>query len=116
MLLVLESELRDAGCDVLVAPNGQIAAQLSLKDPPQAAIIDYRLPGIDGIELCRQLLANPQTRRSPVILISASDTDTLSQLPFVANIVAMARKPFSVTDLVDQVMNLANASQRRLAA
>ena len=47
----------------------------SIDHPPRLVLIDLKLPRVDGIEVLRQVKADPRTRRIPVVVMSASDQD-----------------------------------------
>jgi len=69
---ILEVSLRKWGYEVAAAADGTSAWEiLQGKEAPQLAILDWLMPGMDGIEICRQLRANPQTRPVYVILLTA---------------------------------------------
>ena len=60
-----------AGYDITMFPNGEELLQNNLT-PPDLFLLDKQLSGINGIEICRFLKNNPQTRNIPVIMVSAS--------------------------------------------
>lgn len=64
--------LRRAGFDVIEAATGEAALELVEPAKPDLIILDVRLPGIDGFEVCRRLKANPTTAFIPVLHLSAS--------------------------------------------
>jgi two-component system, cell cycle response regulator DivK len=67
----LYSELLEAdGFAVDQAHNGFQALEKILKSVPALVILDIALPGLDGIELCRQLRANAHTRAVPVLAVT----------------------------------------------
>jgi two-component system, cell cycle response regulator len=58
-LLYLEDALQEWGYEVIAVPDGQRAGEiLRAKDAPMLAILDWIMPGIDGIDLCRSIRAN----------------------------------------------------------
>ena len=64
-------ELR-AGNVLRVATDGLTGFEMAVANPPALAIVDINLPGIDGLELCRRLRADPRTARLPLIGLSAN--------------------------------------------
>lgn len=64
--------LRQAGFNVIEAVTGEAALQLVAQAKPDLIILDVRLPGIDGFEVCRRLKANVTTAFIPVLHLSAS--------------------------------------------
>lgn len=71
--------LRQAGYAVVEAHDGTTALARVAEDLPDLMIVDIRMPGIDGFELVRRLRADPRTRHLPVLHVSASFTDPVSQ-------------------------------------
>jgi len=71
---------------------------------PHVYVLDKRLPGIDGLELCRILKSDPQTRPIPIIMVSA-DPD-IKALAASAGAEAVLEKPFSIHVLMKAVMNV----------
>ena len=67
--------LRADGHEVLAAGNGREALELSVAERPDVVLLDVMMPGMDGIEVCRRLKADPQLRSIPVILVTAKTAD-----------------------------------------
>jgi len=70
-LALLEKILTSAGFHVLVADSGELALAAVAANPPDLILLDVRMKGMDGLEVCRQLKAHDETKRIPIILISA---------------------------------------------
>jgi len=69
---LLEASLRKWGYEVVGAPDGTVAWEiLKVKDSPPLAILDWLMPGMDGMEICRRLRATPEKRAIYVILLTA---------------------------------------------
>ena len=66
-------------------------------DLPQLYILDKQIPGIDGLELCRRLKADPLTAAIPVIMLSASPQ--IQSLAAAAGADAALEKPFEAAGL-----------------
>jgi two-component system KDP operon response regulator KdpE len=97
ILRALRVVLRDAGYDVVPVETGEEALDRIAVRPPQAAIIDLMLPGIDGVEVCRRLR---EWSDMPVIVLSAVDeeADKVRALRMGAD--DYVTKPFSPDELV----------------
>jgi len=75
-LKLLSDLLTDAGYSVRQAPNGELALWTAQSRPPELILLDIRMPGIDGFEVCRRLKESPELRQVPVIFLAAQhDTD-----------------------------------------
>ena len=72
--IALLSEVLRSTYRIKVAVDGELALKLSIAEsPPDLILLDIMMPGLDGYEVCRQLKANPATRRIPVIFVTAMD-------------------------------------------
>src|SRR2546423_2825309 len=97
--------LESAGFKALVAASGESGLSLALdsKNPPAIIILDLMLPGMNGIEICRRLRRETQTRRTPIIMLTAktSEADRVAGLDVGAD--DYIAKPFSVKELLARV-------------
>ncbi|HEY6468604.1 MAG TPA: response regulator [Candidatus Dormibacteraeota bacterium] len=71
--------LEAAGCDVTIAPDGERGLAMANMIAPGFICLDYRLPGIDGLQALECLRADPATRAIPVILLSNDDDPSLRE-------------------------------------
>jgi len=67
---------------------------------PHAILLDVRLPGLDGYEVCRRLTANPATKPIPVIVMTAFQNDALHRRAYEAGALACILKPFRLEALL----------------
>jgi CheY-like chemotaxis protein len=72
-LILLTVLLADAGYQVREAINGELALWTVEQRQPELILLDIRMPGINGFEVCRRLKADPQTAGIPIIFMSALD-------------------------------------------
>ncbi len=71
----LRVQLERWGYDPVVCEDGTSAAEaLASPEPPPVAILDWSMPGADGVSLCRDIRSNPGLRSMYVILLTAHDT------------------------------------------
>lgn len=72
MLALIDIILKRRGFSVLKASNARAALELLASSTPDLFILDVMMPGMDGIELCKQIRARPDTADIPVIMLSAN--------------------------------------------
>jgi DNA-binding response OmpR family regulator len=101
----LRYNLEREGLRAVVAGTGEKGLELALdkSNPPALILLDIMLPGMSGIELCRRLRREPQTRRTPIIMLTArgSEGERVAGLELGAD--DYVTKPFSVRELVARV-------------
>jgi putative two-component system response regulator len=102
-LRLLTDILKEEGYEVRSAISGELALRAAAASPPDLVLLDIRMPGMDGYEVCRQLKANPATRDVPVIFVSAvSETDE-KVLGFGVGAVDFVTKPYQRDELMARV-------------
>ncbi len=62
--------LRKHGFEVITAPDGQTALDLVKAEDPALVLLDVNMPGLNGFEVCQRIKANPETRLTPVVLVT----------------------------------------------
>jgi len=94
------------GFKVETATTGEDAIKKAKANPPIAILLDRMLPGIDGIEVCRQLKADSKTSSIPVIMLTAKgeESDVVSGLEVGAD--DYVTKPFSPKVLIARVRRI----------
>ncbi len=113
MVLVVEDEpaqreilgynLEAEGFRVVMADSGDEALLLVAEERPDLVVLDWMLPGVSGIEICRRLKSRPETRGVPVIMLSArsEEVDRVRGLETGADDYVV--KPYSVVELMARV-------------
>jgi len=96
--------LTEQGYKVMVASNGEEAIELAEKENPKAILLDIKMPGIDGIEICKRLKAKEKTRFIPVIMATAL-WDTYADA-IEAGAEDFVTKPFNLTELSHRVKSI----------
>ncbi len=100
---VLSYNLQSEGYRIVVAVNGEEAMLLVEEDLPDIIVLDWMLPAVSGIEVCRQLKTRARTRAIPIIMISAKseEVDRVRGLETGADDYMV--KPYSVSELLARV-------------
>ena len=113
LILVIEDEsslttllrynLESHGFRVASIENGSDAMSTIASEQPDLVLLDWMLPGISGIEICRKIRREPQTHDLPVILLTArgEESDRVRGLDCGADDYVV--KPFGVSELIARV-------------
>ena len=104
--------LRYEGFEVKVASNGPDGLVTAQRIDPDLVILDLMLPGMDGLEVCRQLRSNPITRDVPILMLTAKDEvrDRITGLDVGAD--DYLTKPFSFEELLARIHALLRRQRR----
>ena len=102
-LEILAYNLESDGFLVSRARDGEEALLLIREDVQDVIVVDWMMPHLSGIEVCRRLKSNPETRSIPVIILSArsEDEDKVRGLEIGADDYVV--KPYSVVELMARV-------------
>lgn len=99
---VLEYALRNAGYDVVLAPDGQEGLQMLEHLKPSLVLSDVMMPNMDGVEVFQHIKERLQDDGIPIIFMTA-----LSRKPWFADLEAegavILHKPFDVDQLIDMI-------------
>ncbi len=100
---VLAYNLEAEGFQVAKAENGEEALIIVSETPPDVIVLDWMLPNVSGIEVCRRLKTRPDTRGVPIIMLSArsEEVDRVRGLETGADDYVV--KPYSVVELMARV-------------
>ena len=98
--------LSQAGFQVTTAVSGRLALDTVQKHPPDLIILDVMLPDIDGLEVCRSLRQRDNSRRIPVIMLTARTEEIDRVVGFEVGADDYVMKPFSPRELVLRVKSI----------
>ena len=99
LLAIVSYRLERSGYVVIAANDGEEAVRLALAERPDLAVLDVMMPKLDGYEVTRRLRQHEQTRRMPVILLTARAQEADVARGFEAGADDYVRKPFSPQEL-----------------
>ena len=100
---VLAYNLKAEGFHVITADNGEDALILVDENMPDLILLDWMMPHVSGIEVCRRLKIRPETRSIPIIMLSArsEEIDRVRGLEIGAD--DYVAKPYSIIELMARV-------------
>ncbi len=106
LVTLITYNLEASGYQVVAVRSGDDAMMVVNEELPDLVVLDWMLPGLSGIEICRQIRAGMQTRALPVIMLTArgEETDRVRGLATGADDYMV--KPFSVAELMARVKAL----------
>ncbi|MEL7037440.1 MAG: response regulator [Cyanobacteria bacterium J06592_8] len=104
-LRLLSETLSDRGYEVQCAINGKLALMAVQNAPPDLILLDIKMPGIDGYEVCSELKSQERTSEIPVIFLSALDDAFDKVKAFNVGGVDYVTKPFQVEEVLARVEN-----------
>ncbi len=95
--------LSGAGYSVRPANDGELALQSIQARLPELILMDYKMPGLNGIEVCQQLKEDPKTRDIPVIFLSAISDTELKVKALEAGAVDYVTKPLDPAEVLVRI-------------
>ena len=109
---VVAYNLESSGYKVICADNREDALLITYEEHPDLIVLDWMMPKLSGLEVCRELRSKKETKEIPIILLSArsEDLDKVRGLEMGAD--DYVSKPYSVVELMARI----NTQLRRYSA
>ena len=104
--LALSIRLKAADYDVDVAGDGESGLQKLAARAPDVVLLDMRMPGIDGLEVMRQMKRDPRLTDLPVIFVSANAQETAKRAALNAGGTLFLEKPFESRALLEAIQRV----------
>lgn len=103
LVTLLRYNLERAGYRVLTAMDGEEALLVAAEETPDLVLLDWMLPQLSGIEVCRRLRGRQETRNVPIVMLTArsEEADRIRGLDTGAD--DYLTKPFSMTELLARI-------------
>lgn len=105
ILKLVQYNLEREGHQVLCAKSGEEGLELARAKKPDLILLDLMLPGMDGLEVCKVLRSNKETRHIPVLMLTAKSSEVDQVLGLELGASDYITKPFSVKVLSARVKN-----------
>lgn len=103
---VLRYNLEREGFEVQSCGDGREALRLARLNPPDLVILDLMLPGLDGLEVCRLLRADPATANVPILMLTARSEEADQIVGLAVGADDYVTKPFSIKVLIQRLRTL----------
>lgn len=113
---LLRYNLESEDYRVREASDGEEALIAAAEDPPDVVILDWMLPHVSGLEVCRQLRRRPTTRVTPILMLTARGEEQDKLRGFDSGADDYMTKPFSPSELLARVRALLRRARPALAA
>ena len=107
---LIKYNLEKSGYRVTLADNGHTGLAEALSNTHELILLDLMLPGLDGLEVCKRLRADPKTKKVPILMLTAKSEELDKVLGLELGADDYITKPFSVKELIARV----RATLRRL--
>src|SRR5271166_1603260 len=103
LVTLLRYNLEREGYKVIEAQDGEEALLVAAEEKPDLVLLDWMLPQLSGIEVCRRLRGRQETRNVPIIMLTArgEETDRIRGLDTGADDYIV--KPFSMSELAARI-------------
>jgi CheY-like chemotaxis protein len=106
--------LQSAGFVTRAASDGEEALLSVAADPPDVILVDLMMPGIDGYQLTAQLKQRSESKRIPVIMLSAMNDSATRKRALESGAAAYITKPIDRRELSEQVRSVLKHEERRV--
>jgi DNA-binding response OmpR family regulator len=103
LLELVRYNLEKEHLDVITASDGQSGLSIGLKHKPDLILLDLMMPGMSGLEVCKQLRSDTRTSRVPIIMLTAKAAETDKVIGLELGADDYITKPFSVRELLARV-------------
>lgn len=102
-LELISKYLRQSGYTVIVATDAKEALNKAVEHKPDAVITDLVMPGMSGLELCRNLKDNPVTEKMPIVACTSKNQEIDRLWAMKQGVNVYVTKPFSKDQLLSAV-------------
>ena len=106
ILMMEKFILKNDPYDLLTASNGEEAVTKSVAHAPDLILLDVMMPKMGGFEACREIRANPQTARIPIIMVTTRGEADNIETGWVSGCTDYVTKPINAVELLAKVRAL----------
>jgi CheY-like chemotaxis protein len=101
--MMMKRWVMNAGYDVEVASDGLEALEKMKSETPDLILLDLMLPGLNGYAVCRQLREREETKKTPVIIMTALRAPTDSDEAYLSGANEVVIKPLAEAEIVRKI-------------
>lgn len=100
---LMRKRLETNNYQMVAAYDGEEGLKKVEQEKPDLILLDMILPGINGLELCRRLKADPETKSIPIIIVTASGEEGLPERCLAAGADGLIIKPFEAEEPLGKI-------------
>jgi len=112
MRMMVKRAFRDFQCELFEAADGAEGLAAALANKPDLIVLDYNMPVMDGVTMLRNMRENADLKRTPVIMLSAEDSNEIISTVARLGVRDYIIKPFEDENLLSKVNRIINLERK----
>ena len=103
ILMMIEDKLKKAGIKVITLRESINAVSVVKNEKPDLIILDWMMPELSGIDLCKMLKSEPDIAKIPIFMLTEKGKEADEQLGLKCGVTRYITKPFSPKSLLEMI-------------
>jgi DNA-binding response OmpR family regulator len=103
ILMMIEDKLKKAKINAVTLRESTHALEVIKRERPNLVILDWMMPELSGLELCKMIKNDPDTKDIPIFMLTARGQDSEEKLGLQCGVTRYITKPFSPKSLLEMI-------------
>ena len=112
MRMMVKRAFRNFQCELFEAADGAEGLAAAVANKPDLIVLDYNMPVMDGVTMLRNMRENAELKRTPVIMLSAEDSNEIISTVARLGVRDYIIKPFEDENLLSKVTRIINLNRK----
>jgi two-component system cell cycle response regulator len=112
MRMMVKRAFRNFQCELFEAADGAEGLAAALANKPDLIVLDYNMPVMDGVTMLRNMRENTELKRTPVIMLTAEDSNEIISTVARLGVRDYIIKPFEDENLLSKVNRIINLERK----
>jgi two-component system cell cycle response regulator len=112
MRMMVKRAFRNFQCELFEAADGAEGLAAALANKPDLIVLDYNMPVMDGVTMLRNMRENADLKRTPVIMLTAEDSNEIISTVARLGVRDYIIKPFEDENLLSKVTRIINLERK----
>ena len=112
MRMMVKRAFRNFQCELFEAADGAEGLAAAVANKPDLIVLDYNMPVMDGVTMLRNMRENAELKRTPVIMLSAEDSNEIISTVARLGVRDYIIKPFEDENLLSKVTRIINLKRK----
>ena len=112
MRMMVKRAFRNFQCELFEAADGAEGLAAAVANKPDLIVLDYNMPVMDGVTMLRNMRENAELKRTPVIMLSAEDSNEIISTVARLGVRDYIIKPFEDENLLSKVNRIINLERK----